>query len=155
MADRIGEVSMAACFALMIAPEGGSALPFDGIECDHPVLRWASNEQSKPGRSSSLALVLQSTHDWADEHRDDDRGEVALALRRSAEETFGLRFGPSKVEAVHRWLFARTVQPLGEPVLIDQANRLASCGDWCLLGSIEGAFLSGDACSRAILDKTT
>lgn len=109
----------------------------------------------KPGRSSSLSLVLQSSPDWFETHRDDDRDEVAPALRLAAEEAFGLRFGPSSVEVVHRLLYSLPVQPLGQPALIDPANRLASRGDWCLPGSIPAAFLGGAACARAILDAST
>jgi predicted NAD/FAD-dependent oxidoreductase len=136
----------------MIAPEGGTVLPFDGIRCDHPVLRWASNEQSKPGRPASPALVVQANHAWSEAHRDRDPSEIVGHLRSAVEEAFAIRLGPPRVEALHRWLFAQPIEPLGRPCLIDPDAHLAACGDWARGGSIEGAFQSGFACARALIE---
>ncbi|WP_169977928.1 NAD(P)/FAD-dependent oxidoreductase [Tautonia rosea] len=152
LAATLESIPMAVCFAWMTTPEDGTVLPFDGIRCDHPVLRWASNEQSKPGRPESPALVLQANHAWSEAHRDRDPSEVARFLRAAAEETFAILLGPPRVESLHRWLFAQPVDPLGTPCLIDPEAHLAACGDWALLGSIEGAFQSGFACAQALIE---
>jgi len=147
-----GGVAMRPCFALMLAPEDGASLPADGIRCDHPVLGWAANDHSKPGRGPGPALVIQSGHDWAEAHREDDHASVALALREAAASAFGVDLGAVGPESVHRWLHAKPVRPLGRPCLIDAPARLAACGDWCVAAKVEGAFLSGEACARAILE---
>jgi hypothetical protein len=38
-----------------------------------------------------------------------------------------------------------------QPYFLDQTNHLAVCGDWCVAGRVEGAFLSALALSEAIL----
>ncbi|MEW4568636.1 FAD-dependent oxidoreductase [Tautonia sp. JC769] len=152
MAATLEPVPMAVCFSWMIAPEGGTVLPFDGIRCDHPVLRWASNEQSKLGRAASPALVVQADHAWSGAHRDRKPSEIVGHLRSAVEEAFALRLGPARVESLHRWLFAQSIEPLGRPCLIDADARLAACGDWAWGGSIEGAFQSGSACARALIE---
>jgi predicted NAD/FAD-dependent oxidoreductase len=152
LAATLEPIPVAVCFSWMIAPENGTVLPFDGIRCDHPVLRWASNEQSKPGRPDSSALVVQANHSWSEAHRDSDPSEVARLLRLAVEEAFAIRLGPSRLESLHRWRFAQPVEPLGTPCLIDPDARLAACGDWALSGSIEGAFQSGFACTQALME---
>ena len=44
---------------------------------------------------------------------------------------------------VHRCKYANIKkQEFGSP-FIDENNQLAACGDWCIKGRIESAFLSG------------
>lgn len=144
---------MEACFALMIEGGAGASLPADGIRCpDHPILGWAADDGSKPGRGGKKALVIQSNNAWAEAHRDDDLPSVAVALRTAAVEALGLVVGETWSESVHRWLYAKPVEPLGRACVVDRARQLASCGDWCVAGKVEGAFLAGDACASALLE---
>jgi predicted NAD/FAD-dependent oxidoreductase len=41
------------------------------------------------------------------------------------------------------------------PYFLDQTNHLAVCGDWCVAGRVEGAFLSALALSEAIFTAIT
>ncbi len=153
IAAEAAGVAMQACFALLIEGGPGAKLPFDGIRCgDHPVLGWAADDGSKPGREGKATLVVQSSNAWAEAHRDDDHPAIAVALRTAAVEALGLETGETWSESVHRWLHAKPVEPLGRPCLIDREGRLAACGDWCVAGKVEGAFLSGDACASALLE---
>jgi hypothetical protein len=43
---------------------------------------------------------------------------------------------------------------VGIRCLEDEGHRLYACGDWCLGGRIEGAFMSGLAAASAILTRT-
>jgi predicted NAD/FAD-dependent oxidoreductase len=50
---------------------------------------------------------------------------------------------------LHRWRYANPVQRQGAQSLVDAGHRLAACGDWCVHGRVESAFLSGlDAAQR-------
>ncbi|WP_435009720.1 NAD(P)/FAD-dependent oxidoreductase [Tundrisphaera lichenicola] len=151
MAEEARRVEMRPCFALMLVPSGEASLPIDGIRCDHPVLGWAAIDGSKPGRPVPNALVIQSNHDWAEAHVDDEPASVIEALKTAASEAFGVDFGTVAFESLHRWLYAKPVEPLGRSCLIDHSARLAIAGDWCLAAKVEGAFRSGDACSRLLL----
>jgi hypothetical protein len=46
-------------------------------------------------------------------------------------------------------------RPAGVEALFDPASGLGVCGDWCLGGKVEAAFLSGRALARQILQRTT
>jgi predicted NAD/FAD-dependent oxidoreductase len=59
------------------------------------------------------------------------------------------RLEPVMVKA-HRWRYALTEKPLGEPCLWDEGLQLAVCGDWCLGARVESAFLSGSAAAGRI-----
>jgi renalase len=151
---EVKTLRMRPCFTLMIEPSDGSSLPFDGIRAEHPVLGWLANNHSKPGRDPRPALVIQSNHDWAEAHVDDPQPEVIKALKDATHEILGLDLASPTFESLHRWLYAKPVEPLGRAFAIDPAARLAASGDWCLAGKVEGAFLSGLALAEELVVRT-
>jgi hypothetical protein len=54
-------------------------------------------------------------------------------------------------DAVHRWRYAKTLQPLGQSHLWDAKIGLGACGDWCLGHRVEDAFISGLSLALAVL----
>jgi predicted NAD/FAD-dependent oxidoreductase len=151
ISDQARSVVMRPCFSLMIVPTDGYQFPADGIRCDHPVLGWLANNHSKPGRPPDSALLVQSSPSWAEAHLEDSLAAVGSNLKASVEEIFDLRLSDLRFECVHRWLFAAPAQTLNVAFLGDPNKHLAICGDWCLAGKMEGAFLSGTACSQMVL----
>ena len=151
IAEEMARVVMLPCHSLAITPSNGASLPFDGIRCRHPILAWAANDHSKPGRPPGPTPVVHSGPEWALAHLSDPQPTIHKLLREAACEAFGVDFGPDSLGTVHRWLYAKTAEPLGRPCLADRNAGLAACGDWCLAAKVEGAFLSGDACAAAIL----
>ena len=67
-------------------------------------------------------------------------------------EITGIRVTPDLAE-VHRWLYAKTVQPLGESHLWFRDQGIGLCGDWCLGHRVEDAFVSGLELALAVLKK--
>ena len=155
IAEQASRVVMRPCFALMLVSSNGASLPADGIRCLHPVLGWAANNHSKPGRGPEPSIVIQSNHDWAFAHVNDDLSNVARTLRTAACEAFGIDLDPVAFESVHRWLYAKPVEPLGDSCLLDRSARLALIGDWLQASKVEGAFGSGDACAIGLLGGST
>ena len=54
---------------------------------------------------------------------------------------------------MHRWLYAKTAQPLGESHLWFKNQGIGLCGDWCLGHRVEDAFVSGLELALAVLKK--
>jgi predicted NAD/FAD-dependent oxidoreductase len=63
-------------------------------------------------------------------------------LLKAFSEVTGIRAEPSFVDS-QRWLYAKTVQPLGKSHLWDAKKKLGVCGDWCVGHRVEDAFVSG------------
>ncbi len=154
IATTIGQVRMRPCFTLMIAPADGAELPFDGIRAKHPVLGWLANNHSKPGREPIPALVIQSSPEWAEARIDAQPIDVIQSLKQATAECFGIDLEAPTFESVHRWLYAQPVEPLGSEFVIDPQARIAACGDWCLSGKVEGAFLSGLALAEEFIRRS-
>ena len=52
----------------------------------------------------------------------------------------------------HRWLYARPAGNHEWGVLADADLGLYACGDWCLSGRVEGAWLSGQEAARRLIE---
>ena len=52
--------------------------------------------------------------------------------------------------SLHRWLYAGVTEAVGQDYLLDVEHQLAACGDWCIEGRIEAAFLSGHSLGMQI-----
>lgn len=55
--------------------------------------------------------------------------------------------------AARRWRYARTIAPLGTPLLRSENGLLYVGGDWCLGARVEAAWASGTAIADAIIEQ--
>ena len=51
----------------------------------------------------------------------------------------------------HRWRHALVETAIGQPGLWDPATRIGVCGDWCLGGRVEAAYVSGIGLARSVI----
>jgi predicted NAD/FAD-dependent oxidoreductase len=142
-APALGGVEIAPCWALMLgfdADVAGPAVVEDGGE-----ISWIARENSRPGSAAMpVAYTVHAAPGWSVAHLEDTPEAVAATLVAEFAALTEIHAKPAYVKA-HRWRFARASKPLGEPFLWDAAQRLGLCGDWCLGGRLEAAWLSGRA----------
>jgi predicted NAD/FAD-dependent oxidoreductase len=122
-------VDVAPCWTLMVAfPQASQpGLPHLGPQWNaarstHHRISWLARESAK--------------------HLEDDAERVKAKMIKGFAEITGIRAEPSWSQ-VHRWRFAQTSTPLGQPFLFDAALGVGACGDWCLGHRVEDAFVSG------------
>jgi predicted NAD/FAD-dependent oxidoreductase len=149
---RLTHVEMVPCWAVMIATESRWDIPVDGAFVNQGNLSWIARDSSKPARPSGLETwVLHSTVNWANEHLETPKEQVAQDLIADAERVTGsLMPGPCFTRA-HRWLYSRPAESLPESSLWDETNWLGACGDWCGGPRVEGALRSGISLSGRVL----
>jgi predicted NAD/FAD-dependent oxidoreductase len=156
---RLQNVRLAPCWAVMLgfapsppptALETMMNVPAwpDGIwfalqgEADFPVA-WAVRENMRPlAPPAPPAFLFHFSAAWSAAHLEDAPDDVIGAALEG-----GWEFGNHKpaYAAAHRWRYALAEVPLGEEFLWDEDTRLGLCGDWCLAGRLEAAYLSGRA----------
>lgn len=143
IASSIEPLKMYACFSLMIIPETKLNLPFDGVELQHPVLGWVAVNDSKPLRGEKGALVIQSNFTWAQDNLEENRDVLMEIIKKNTEDVFNFKFAENLYESLHLWRYALPVRSIKKGYYLDEDNRIGVCGDWCLNGKVESAFLSG------------
>ncbi len=141
---------MMPCWAVLLGFSRRQPLPFDGAFIHGSPLAWLARGSSKPGRTPAEAWVLHANSAWSIAHLEADEADVIAALEGEFRRL--IESGDAPVfRTAHRWRYARPGKlPAG--VLFDADARIGMCGDWTNDGRVEGAFLSGVAIARQILD---
>jgi predicted NAD/FAD-dependent oxidoreductase len=150
-AARLLAVHLAPCWALMLGFDAAVAGP-DVWRGDGKVA-WIAREGSRPGyRGTGMAYTVHASADWSTAHLEERPEEVAAALLDAFAAATGITAAPVFSRA-HRWRYALADRVLGQASLWDANARLGVCGDWCLDGRLEAAYLSGkDMAGRIVHD---
>jgi predicted NAD/FAD-dependent oxidoreductase len=149
VAKDMQHVEVAPCWTLMLAypqaqqptlthlgPQWNAALS------THHRIAWLARESSKPGRSCIERWTVLASAAWSQEHLNDDGPRVQAKLLKAFSEVTGIYAEPTFAQ-VHRWMWAKTMNPLGRSHLWDRKSGIGTCGDWCLGHRVEDAFISG------------
>ncbi len=148
-AAALRPVTVAPCWTLMVAFDASQAGPDIAVP-DGGDLAWIARNASRPGRAPHPdGWVAHATPAWSRAHLERPADAVLPLLLAAFTAATGIAAAPSYA-AAHRWRYAQTESPLGEPCLWDPAQRLAVCGDWCLGARVEAAWTSGHVLGVAI-----
>lgn len=150
--QHVAATKMQACFALMLGFEKPLTLDFQAAKVNQADISWISVNSSKPQRPEGYSLLVHSTNAWADAHIDDDKDDVINYLCQQTVDVIGRSLDSANHKAVHGWRYANLPTQPEHEVLIDHANQLAACGDWCIKGKVEAAFSSSQALGNALID---
>jgi predicted NAD/FAD-dependent oxidoreductase len=150
-AETLAPVHLAPCWAVMLGFADDQPGPDSLRPADSP-LGWIARENARPGRPAApAAYTLHATAAWSTAHLEDPADAVIDALRTAFAQATGIAAPPVWARA-HRWRYALADRPLGQPCLWDGAARLGLCGDWCLDGKLEAAYLSGRSLAELSLE---
>jgi len=116
-------------------------------------LDWLARNSSKPQRQSNESWLLQSTPDWAKQHEHCTADLVITELRHAMGEVMGLELPTPSNSRAYYWPNARPAEQVKWGALAATRLNLYVCGDWCLGGRIENAWLSGQQAAKALLYK--
>ena len=158
LAAASASVGMTPVWAVALAFEQPLDLPpmirATGGDC----LAGAFCNSSKPQRGGlPQTWVLQAHSVWSDAHQDDTPEQVMRSLSGAFARLFAQRQEgslPAPVMSLaHRWLYSQPVTQQSWNALSAPALGLYACGDWCLSGDIQGAWLSGRHAAELLLQQ--
>jgi len=138
------------CWCAMAAFDAPLALDFDGAFVNGAAVDWVARDSSKPGRPDGERWVVHAGAAWSAQRLEQPRDAVAQELLGHFFDALGLTPRVPVYLAGHRWSLARPARELDVGCLWSPGEALAVCGDWCLGGRLEGAFLSGVAAAGRI-----
>ncbi len=147
------ERRMVGCYALMLGFEEPIDLQWNAALVRNADISWISVNSSKPGRSHPFTMVVHSTNAWAEAHMDDDVDLVLEHMLDEASLVAGVDFRAASHRHVHRWRYANIAKQSGPAYFVDNDNRIAACGDWCVRGRIEAAFTSANDLAKSLIER--
>lgn len=152
LAKQVSQCQFVPCWAVMSAFQRRLDLPFDGAFVHASPLTWIARNSSKPGRPHAECWVLHASPEWSSAHIEDAAESVCDELLAAVEQAVKIGSLRTIHTAAHRWRYALHAEPLTAGCLLDDAAQVAVCGDWCQAARIEGAFLSGCAAAKRIMN---
>lgn len=145
---------LAPCWALLLAFDPPLYLAgFDAKRLDGGPIAWIARNTSKPGRAGRDSWTVHASPEWSTTHLEEPAETVASLLLEAFFAATGARPVQPRHSEAHRWRYALVTEPVGEAALFDAKSGLGLCGDWCLDGKIEAAFLSGRALVKLMRDQ--
>lgn len=127
--------------------------PMQGCFVQDSPLDWLASNRSKPGRDATLdTWVLHASSDWSRQHIDLSHEAVIDHLYGAFAELLSCPVPAPSFSVAHRWLYARPSNSHEWGTLADADLGIYVCGDWCLSGRVEGAWLSGQEAARKLIE---
>jgi len=153
LAPDLSEVArgstMRGSWAMMLRFAAQVALPFDAAFVNKGPLRWIARDSSKPGRHGLETWLLHASAEWSEAHIEENATRVAQELLHAFRQLGGPE--PAAWTA-HRWRYADTEPALSKVFAWDADHELGLCGDWLNGGKVEGAWLSGRALAKQVIE---
>ena len=152
---EISTIKMSACFTLMLGFEKNPNLGFEAAMIHNEIISWVSVNSSKPDRNSNnFSLVIQSTNKWADKNLVMEKYSVKKKMIEEASAILKTDINEAVHKEVHGWHFANAPKR-DLVVFIDPNMQIAACGDWCMHGRVESAYLSGKEMAGEVIKLIT
>lgn len=153
LAKPVAEVELAPCWALMIAFDQALAPSFDSQRFDSGPIAWVARNSAKPGRSRTPETwVLHASPTWSETHLELNAKDIQARLLKAFAEIITHPLPPTSYLTAHRWRYALTTKPFGQPFASSEDKTLFVCGDWCLGARVEAAYQSGQAAGHALCE---
>lgn len=139
---HIQEIAMQPCFALMLGYDMPKSFDWDAAFVSKSILSWVSINSSKPNREEHLTIVAMSKNEWAYENFERQESNVAAEMLAELERISEKKLDDAAYLKLKKWKYANAFRKDVPLELIDYASQLACCGDWCISGRVESAFMS-------------
>ncbi len=153
LASTAAGVKMDPTWAIALAFDTPLDTPMEGCFVQDSPLDWLARNRSKPGRDATPdTWILHATSAWSKQHLDLPKEAIIELLHGAFAELLHCSMPAPSFSLAHRWLYARPAAGHEWGVLADADLGLYVCGDWCLSGRVEGAWLSGQEAARRLLE---
>ena len=151
---QIDGASMAPCWTLMVGFDTPLSVDITYAKYTDGPIGVIARETAKPDRAlPGDGWVVQASAEWSAQHLEDAPEDVQARLLDAFFATLGCTAAPPAISMVHRWRYAQTSTPLGQPYLNDTSLGLSICGDWCLGPTAQHAFESGSRLAAALISE--
>jgi renalase len=155
-AQQASAVAMQPCWTLMGVADEATALNWELAQPSAGPLAWVVRNDTRPGRQrvhGQAHWVVHAQASWSFEHLEQSAAWIQQQLTHALAELLGQPVN-WRYCAVHRWRYAvPPVQNMASsaPCWWDAAQSLGVCGDFFASSGAEGAWLSAQSLSSAML----
>lgn len=151
--DQMKDVTIAPCWALLMASEAKLRVGADVLRSPSDDIAWMARDNTKPGRHAKGDVwVVHASPAWSRENLEMPPDDAADAIRALVSDALDTKLREPTYVSAHRWRYAQTETPLGQPFIASDDHTLYVGGDWCLGARVEYAYQSGRAIADALIN---
>ena len=151
LSAKLTRLEFAPCMTLMAAFKPQAEIDKATRLNEASDLSWIAYNSGKPGREDAVdAWLAQASVEWSAARVNQDKAKSEQEMQVLLCEALSLDSADMLHSAFHSWLYARIVNPLGVPYLVDETQSLYLGGDWCLGARVESAWQSGTAIAQVL-----
>lgn len=153
LAHTAAHVSMEPVWSVMLGFNGLLETHLEAAMVHDSPLEWISSDRGKPGRNNTMdTWCLQANHHWSRKNLDQPKDWIIEQLGAAFAQVLNCPIPDPTFSMAHRWLYGSSVRKQEWTVLADPESGIYACGDWCLNGQVESAWLSGQETARRLLE---
>jgi predicted NAD/FAD-dependent oxidoreductase len=148
---ELEKIKMQGCYSLMLGFDDCLSLEWDAALIKNSLLSWISINSSKPQRSSQTTIVAMTSNRWADAHMESATDWVIQQMRETISQIIRVDLSEPVHIDVQRWRYANAPKLETRRTFIDSEKQIAVCGDWCISGRVESAYIAARELSEGLL----
>ena len=98
---------------------------------------------AKPARETAASIIIQTDNDWSERHIEAENADVQAQIIAEFCALTDIDASIITHATTHKWRYANTnAHELEDHSYWDESLKIGVCGDWCMGGHVESAYLS-------------
>ena len=140
--EIINNIKMKSCFSIMLGFEEFKKLNFDTALFINEDVQWLSFNKICKHNKEYYNLLINSSYSYTEKNINSCHDKVSNYLLKKVSDFLNYELNNYNHKAVHFWRYAVSENNNNFGSFIDDNSKIIVCGDWCMNGKVEGAFLS-------------
>lgn len=154
LTEVLRHIGIMPCWSLMIRFSAPFEPGFKARRFKDSDISWVSQNGSKPSRPDDPdCWTVHASPAWSAQNLELNEETIADLMLEKLSGTTDAPLPSITYAKAHRWRYAQTSAPLGQPYLCTADQTFFAGGDWCLGARVECAYESGVAIAEAILNE--
>ncbi len=149
--DIIKKIKMRSCYSLMLGFNKVKKFDFDTALFLNEDVQWLSIKKKILENKEYYNLLINSSYNFAEQNINGSKDKISNYLMKQVTDILKCDLNNYDHKALHFWKYAMSEKNNNLGSLLDEDLKVIVCGDWCMNGKVEGAFLSAkDAASNLL-----
>jgi len=149
--DIIKKIKMRSCYSLMLGFDEIKEFDFDTALFLDEDVKWLSISKKILEKKEYYNLLINSSFNFAEQNINGSKDKISNYLIKQVSDILQCELNNYKHRALHFWKYAMSEKNNNLGSLFDEDLKVIVCGDWCMNGKVEGAFLSAKNAANKLL----
>ena len=149
--DIIKKIKMRSCYSLMLGFDEIKEFDFDTALFLDEDIQWLSISKKILEKKEYYNLLINSSYNFAEQNINGSKDKISNYLIKQVSDILQCELNNYKHKALHFWKYAMSEKNNNLGSLFDEDLKVIVCGDWCMNGKVEGAFLSAKNAANKLL----